>query len=163
MTDIKKVDYNLVVSMDYTLSIDGKIIDSSEGNGPLDYLHGHNNIIPGLERELLGMTIGEGKNVVVAPEDGYGEFDEEAFAEVPVSAFPEAEDLTVGSNVEMEDEDGVVMDATVTAIEDDLAYLDFNHPLADKELHFDVKIVALRAATDEELEHGHVHYEHEQD
>ena len=162
MTSKNKVDYNLVVSIKYTLKIDGVVIDSSTKRNTLDYLHGYNNIIPGLERELRGMALGENKIVVVAPQDGYGEFDPDAFTEVLLAEFPNSENLAVGTDIEMEDEDGVVMIATVNTIDDTLVKLDFNHPLAGKELHFDVTIVALRTATDVELEHGYVYHAHDE-
>ena len=82
------VQDGLVVSMDYKLTVDGEVLDSSEDAGPLQFLAGYGNIVPGLERELAGMKIGESKDVVVAPADGYGEFDEEAFMEVPRNEFP---------------------------------------------------------------------------
>jgi len=156
MINPSKVDYNLVVSIEYALIIDGVEIASSTERNTLDYLHGHNNIIPGLERELRGMAVGENKTVVVASQDGYGEFDPEAFAKVPLAEFPDPENLVIGTNHEMEDENGIVMIATVTAIDESFVKLDFNHPLAGKELHFDVKIIALRSATDKELDDGHI-------
>jgi FKBP-type peptidyl-prolyl cis-trans isomerase SlyD len=156
MTDKNTVSYNYVINIDYTLKINGKVIDSSIGFEPLIYLHGHNNIIPGLERELLGMEVGESKNIIVLPQEAYGEFDPAAFSNVPLSKFDERDNIAIGSTIEMEDEDGVVMIAEVISIEDAMVKLDFNHPLAGKELHFDVTILALRAATDDEIKHGNV-------
>ncbi len=156
MTNKNTVSYNYVIKIDYTLKINGKVIDSSVGFEPLIYLHGHNNIIPGLERGLLDMEVGESKNIIVVPQEAYGEFDPAAFSNVPLSEFDESNNLAIGSSIEMEDEDGVVMIAEVISIEDAIVKLDFNHPLAGKELHFDVTILALRAATDDELKHGNV-------
>jgi FKBP-type peptidyl-prolyl cis-trans isomerase SlyD len=82
------VQNNVVVSMEYTLHVENEEIDSSKGQDPLQFLAGHGNIISGLEREMIGMKVGESKDVVIAPADGYGEFDEEAFMDVPRSAFP---------------------------------------------------------------------------
>ena len=90
------VQNGLVVSMEYTLTVDGEVLDSSEGAGPLQFLAGHDNIVPGLEQKMIGMKIGESKDVVVSPEDGYGEFDDEAFMEVPRSEFPADMELEEG-------------------------------------------------------------------
>jgi FKBP-type peptidyl-prolyl cis-trans isomerase SlyD len=156
----EQVANNLAVSIDYKLTVDGELIDSSEGDGPLDYLHGHENIIPGLERELTGMKIGEQKNVSVAPEDGYGVVDEGALLDVPRSEFPDEVPLKVGIELEVTDEEGDMLFATIAEVGDKVVKLDTNHPLAGKTLDFDVTIVDLRQASDEEISHGHVHSGH---
>ena len=153
------VQDGLVVSMDYKLTVDGDVLDSSEDAGPLQFLAGYGNIVPGLEREMAGMKIGESKDVVVAPADGYGEFDEEAFMEVPRNEFPSDLQLEEGIELNVTDEDGQNQYARVENITDESVRLDFNHPLAGAELHFTVKVVALRDPTKEELDHGHVHEE----
>ncbi|HQX00868.1 MAG TPA: peptidylprolyl isomerase [Anaerolineales bacterium] len=153
------VQDGLVVSMDYKLTVDGEVLDSSEDAGPLQFLAGYGNIVPGLEREMAGMKIGESKDVVVAPADGYGEFDEEAFMEVPRNEFPSDLQLEEGIELNVTDEDGQNQYARVENITDESVRLDFNHPLAGAELHFTVKVVALRDPTKEELDHGHVHEE----
>lgn len=153
----KKVQAGRVVSMDYTLHVDGEKIDSSEGREPLEYLHGAGNIIPGLERELSGMAVGESKEVIVSPADGYGESDPDAYIEVPRSEFPANIPLELGLELQVQDPNGNAMYARIDAITDEVVRLDFNHPLAGKELHFSVKIVGLREPTEEELDHGHVH------
>jgi len=149
----------LVVSMEYTLSVDGEVLDSSKDAGPLQFLAGYDNIVPGLEREMVGMKIGESKDVLVLPEDGYGEFDEEAFMEVPRSEFPTDMELEEGLELNVTDEDGQHQIAFVESFNDKNVRLDFNHPLAGAELQFNVKVVALRDATKEELDHGHAHEE----
>ncbi len=159
MSNLMKVQDGCVVSMDYTLHVDGELVDTSSGRAPLEFLQGAGNIIPGLEDELYEMAVGESKKVVVAPVDGYGEFDSEAVVEVPREEFPPEIPLEVGVELQVTDESGNPMLARITAVTDDLVVLDFNHPLAGKELHFDVKIVGLRDATDEEMEHGHAHDE----
>ena len=159
MTEELKVRDNLVISMDYTLTVEDEIIDSSEDQEPLDFLQGHGNIIPGLERELYGMAIGESKSVVVSPADGYGEYSDEAFIDVPREQFPKEMKLKVGDEIQVTDEDGQIAIARVESLKEQTVRLDFNHPLAGKELHFDVTIVSLREASEEEMEHGHVHYE----
>ena len=149
----------LVVSMDYKLTVDGEVLDSSEEAGPLQFLAGYGNIVPGLEREMAGMKIGESKDVVVTPADGYGEFDDEAFMDVPRNEFPSDLKLEEGIELNVTDEDGQNQYARVENITDESVRLDFNHPLAGAELHFTVKVVALRDPTKEELDHGHVHEE----
>jgi FKBP-type peptidyl-prolyl cis-trans isomerase SlyD len=149
----------LVVSMEYTLSVDGEVLDSSKDAGPLQFLAGYDNIVPGLEREMVGMKIGESKDVLVLPEDGYGEFDEEAFMEVPRSEFPSDMELETGLELNVTDEDGQHQLAFVESFNDKTVHLDFNHPLAGAKLQFNVKVVALREATKDELDHGHAHEE----
>jgi len=146
-----------VVSMEYSLHVDGELIDSSAGQEPLEFLQGAGNIIPGLEEELYGLGVGESKNVIVAAEDGYGILDPDAFYDVPRDQFPAEIPLEVGVELQVQDEDGEPMMARIERIDDDNVRLDFNHPLAGKELVFEIKIVGLREATDEEMEHGHVH------
>ncbi len=146
-----------VVSMEYTLHVDGEMIDSSAGHEPLEFLQGAGNIIPGLEDELYGLEVGEAKNVIVAAEDGYGILDPDAFIDVPREQFPAEIPLEIGVELQVQDEDGQPMLARIDRVDDDNVRLDFNHPLAGKELVFDVKIVALREASEEEMEHGHVH------
>jgi FKBP-type peptidyl-prolyl cis-trans isomerase SlyD len=146
-----------VVSMEYTLRVDGNVVDSSVGGDPLEYLHGTGNIIPGLERELEGMSVGESKSVVVAPADGYGELDEEAFLEAPSSEFPSDMPLKPGVEMELTGPEGHPMYARIERLEGENVVLNMNHPLAGAELHFEVKVIGVRDPTDEELEHGHAH------
>lgn len=163
MTDkeITKVADDLVVAIDYSLTVDGELIDTSEGEGPLEYLHGHANIIPGLEKELDGMSVGESKKVEVSPEEGYGELDDEAILEIPREEFPENVPLQPGIELEITDDEGDTMFAQIVEVGDENILLDTNHPLAGKTLHFDVTVTGLRAATESELEHGHVHFGHD--
>jgi len=160
MSDDLKVQDGQVVSMEYTLRVDGEVLDSSAGHGPLEFLQGAGNIIPGLEQELYGMALGESKKVIVQPEDGYGEFDPQAFVDVPRDQFPSDIPMEEGVEIQVTDESGQPMSARIDFVSDDSVRLDFNHPLAGKELHFDMKIVSMRDATDEENEHGHVHDGH---
>lgn len=156
---IEKVEDGVVVSMEYKLTVDGQVLDSSDEAGPLQFLAGYGNIIPGLENEMMGMKIGDSKEVTVQPADGYGEFDEEAFMEVPRAEFPTDMKLEEGLELHVTDEEGDHRAAYVTSFDDKTVKLDFNHPLAGAELNFYVKVVALRKPTDEELDHGHVHEE----
>lgn len=153
------VQDGVVVSMDYKLTVDGEVLDSSDQGGPLQFLAGYGNIIPGLEREMMGMKIGDSKDVTVKPEDGYGEFDDDAFMDVPRGEFPADLKLEEGMELHVTDEDGQHQAAYVAKYDDKTVQLDFNHPLAGAELHFSVKVVSLRDPTEEELDHGHVHEE----
>lgn len=151
------VQNNLVVSMEYTLHVDQEEIDSSKGQDPLQFLVGHGNIISGLEREMIGMKVGESKDVVVLPAEGYGKFDENAFMNVPRNEFPSDLPVEEGAELTVRDDAGQSRYARIDAIDGDTVTLNFNHPLAGDELHFNVKVVGLREPTAEELEHGHVH------
>jgi FKBP-type peptidyl-prolyl cis-trans isomerase SlyD len=157
-----RITDNVVVSMMYTLKVDGEILDSCEENDPLLYLHGHENIIPGLERELAGLTIGATKDVTVKPQDGYGEFKPDAFKEIPRSEFPKDFPLEIGVELEFDEEDEENEEnepyfGTIVSVDDASVRVDLNHPLSGKDLNFQVKIVDLRYPTEDELCHGHVH------
>lgn len=147
---------NKVVSMNYTLTDDkGEVLDSSEGE-PLEYLQGHGNIIPGLEKALTGLKTGDKKKIMVSPADGYGVYDPELKLTLEKKQFGRQKPET-GMTLELHSDDGHVMQATITSIEGDTVHLDANHPLAGKTLHFDVEISGVRDATKDELEHGHPH------
>lgn len=154
-----EVTDDVVVIIDYTLTVEGQVVDSTEGDEPLQFLQGHQNIIPGLERELSGMKIGDNKQVVVQPTEAYGDIDPENVIEVPRSEFPSEIPLETGIELEVKNADGEVLSAVIADVTPNSVKLDFNHPLAGKQLTFDVTIVDLRSATDEELAHGHVHFE----
>lgn len=155
--DKDSVQDGVVVSMEYTLRVDGEVIDSSEGQEALQFLVGHGNIISGLEREMVGMKVGDSKDVIIAPADGYGEYDDEAFIDVPRGEFPKDMPVEEGLELSVRDDEGQSRYARIDSVEADTVRLNFNHPLAGDELHFNVKVVALREPTGEELEHGHVH------
>ncbi|MCI7044058.1 FKBP-type peptidyl-prolyl cis-trans isomerase [Candidatus Avelusimicrobium faecicola] len=124
---------------DYTLTVDGKVADTSAGRGPLEYTHGAGMIIPGLEKELLGMKVGDKKTVTVKPEEGYGLVLQEAIKRVPKEAISNANELKVGDMVGASN-GGHTFRAVVKEIGEKEITLDFNHPLAGKELVFDVEI-----------------------
>ena len=153
----EQVAKDVVVSIEYTLEVDGEVVDYSDKEEPLEYIQGHDQIIPGLESALAGMVVGDSKNVSVAAPDAYGEVDAEAVIEVGRTDFPEEVPMEIGTQVQVRNTDGHVLDARIAKIEGDKVTLDFNHPLAGKDLLFKVTILALRNATEEELEHGHVH------
>ena len=146
-----------VVHIHYTLKDDaGEVLDSSAGKEPLAYLHGASNIIPGLESALEGKTVGDKFTADVAPEDGYGVRNEALVQTVSRSAFPNDAQVQLGVQFHVQTSAGVRL-ATVTKIVDDQVTLDMNHPLADVTLHFDVEVMDVQTATEEELAHGHVH------
>jgi len=151
------IKQNQVVSIHYTLTDDaGEVIDSSAGGEPLAYLHGHGNLVPGLERELAGRNAGDRLQVKIAPADGYGEYDRELVQRVPRRSLKGIANVRVGMQLQAQTRQGT-RPVTVTAVSGDMVTLDGNHPLAGKSLNFEVEITAVRAATEEELAHGHVH------
>lgn len=156
-SELNQVADDVVVTMDYTLTVEGEIVDSSEEDGPIQFLHGHGNIISGLEAHLGGLALGESLQVTVAAEDAYGEFDPEQIVDVPISEFPEEICIEPEVELEMKDTKGNQLFARIVSVGKSRVKLDFNHPLAGKELTFDVTIIGLRLPTSEELEHGHVH------
>jgi FKBP-type peptidyl-prolyl cis-trans isomerase SlyD len=152
-----EIGEDTVGTLDYTLTVEGEILDTSKGANPIQFIQGQQQIIPGLEKELYGMAVGETKEVVIPPQDAYGEVDPANYAEVPKQEFPSEIPLQPGIELELTDETGQRMGARIETIQEDVVRLDFNHPLAGKSLHFEVEVVDLRSATAEELEHGHVH------
>jgi FKBP-type peptidyl-prolyl cis-trans isomerase SlyD len=154
-----KAAQGTVVSMHYTLTDDsGEVLDSSHGGNPLNYLHGHSNIIPGLEKALEGVSSGHKSKVTVVPAEAYGEKNPEAIFEAPREHFPPDMKLEVGARVSADGPNGPITFTVVKQTETG-AVLDANHPLAGRTLHFDVEITEVRTATKEEIEHGHVHGE----
>ena len=153
-----KIANDTVASLDYRLHLgDGKLVDESEPGDPLVYLHGHDEIVPGLERALEGKKAGDRLEVVVKPEDGYGEYDPDSVEEVPRTDLPPDLELVAGETITGTDPDGDEMDFLIKEVKKDTVVLDFNDPMAGKTLHFDVTVREVRAATAEELEHGHAH------
>ena len=148
----------LVVSMHYKLTDDnGNLLDSSDESKPLTYLHGAGNIIPGLEKALIGKTAGSTCQVSVEPADGYGEFRQELIQTVDRSAFQGVETVEEGMAFQAQTQEGAMQHIIIKKVEGDQVTIDANHPLAGKLLNFDIEIVAVREANAEELAHGHVH------
>ena len=146
-----------VVTFNYTLKDDaGEVIDSSSPGEPLAYLHGHGNLVPGLERELEGKSTGEKLTVKVAPADGYGELSKDLIQKVPRRSLKGIAKITVGMRLHAQTDQGPRA-VTVKAVTGDMVTIDGNHPLAGKNLNFDIDLVDVRDATEEELAHGHVH------
>ena len=135
----------------------GEVLDASEGSEPLVYIHGVKNIIPGLEAALEGKKVGDEVNVEVAPADAYGEYHEEMVQDIPADAFEGVDNIEPGMAFHAESPDGNPIQIIVTGVEGDMVSVDGNHPLAGKDLVFDVKVLEIRDATEDELEHGHVH------
>ncbi|MGZ3457258.1 MAG: FKBP-type peptidyl-prolyl cis-trans isomerase [Archangium sp.] len=153
-----KVSKDSVVALEYRLHLgDGAVIDESEPGKPLAYMHGRGQIVPGLEGQLEGMAAGESKKVVVPPSQGYGEHDPRGLQEVPRTMFQGAPKLEAGMSITAQTADGDVIPITIREVKGDTVVVDLNHPLAGKTLHFDVTVREVRAATDEEKEHGHAH------
>ena len=159
-----KIDSGMVVTLEYTLKDDdGEVLDASGGAEPLVYLHGADNIVAGLENALVGKTVGDKLAVAVTPEDGYGPRDEAGVQEVPRKAFEEGADVEVGALFMTEDDSGNPIPFWITAAGEKTVVVDLNHPLAGETLHFDVEVVGLREALEEELTHGHPHDDGEHD
>jgi FKBP-type peptidyl-prolyl cis-trans isomerase SlyD len=155
---VSTIAENFVVSLHYQLHDDnGEELDSSEGQEPLLYLHGAGNIVPGLEKVLEGKKVGDKLKVVVEPEDGYGEYDDEAVQLVPRDKFPENAQLEAGMEIVAVNEDDEEVPVLIAEVNEKEVTLDFNHPLAGVRLHFEVEVVAIRKATEEEITHGHPH------
>ncbi|MCX6134448.1 MAG: peptidylprolyl isomerase [Ignavibacteriales bacterium] len=151
------IQKNSVVTINYTLKDDtGGLIESSEGQEPLTYLHGQGNIIPGLEASLEGKSAGESINVSIPPEDAYGIWEESKILIIPKAQFSGVEEIQVGMEFSVHSNVGEKI-VTVTKVEDETVTVDANHPLAGKTLNFDVIVVGVREANSDELDHGHAH------
>ena len=154
-----KVAQNAVVVIDYTLKDNaGEVIDSSEGAGPLAYLHGAGNIVEGLEEALEGQEAGDEVHASIEPAKANGERHEDMKQDVPKELFGGVENIEQGMQFQSETEQGPVL-VTVVQVTDEMVTVDGNHPLAGVHLNFDVTVREVREATAEELEHGHVHGE----
>ena len=132
-------------------------MDSSGDGEGLSYLHGHQNIVPGLESALTGKAVGDTVNAEVAPQEAYGERREELVFTVPRDRLPQDEELSLGMQFRAQAEEGQEVVVTLVNIEDDTVTMDGNHPLAGQTLFFDVAVTDIRDATADELDHGHAH------
>ncbi len=153
-----------VVSFHYEVcdSASDEVIDSSKGGEPMTYLHGARNIIPGLEQALEGKSVGDDVDVVIEPADAYGERSEDRVQQVPRQAFDDIEKIEAGMNVTASTDQGQIT-LLVTEVGEEFVTVDANHPLAGKSLKFSVSIEAVRDASEQEIEHGHVHGPHGHD
>jgi len=151
------IKQNSVVTFHYTLKDDsGEVIDSSSGSEPLAYLHGHGQIVGGLERELEGRAVGDKLSVKVAAADGYGEYNKELVQKVPRRSLKGIANISVGMRLHAQTAAGARA-VVVTHVAGDMVTLDGNHPLAGQNLNFDIEVTDVREPTEEELSHGHVH------
>lgn len=149
-----------VIAIDYTLTNEaGEVLDSSEGSEPLVYLHGAGNIIAGLENALVGKAVGDELEVSIEPADAYGEYSAELITNIGREMFEGVEQLEVGMQFHASAPDGGMQIVTIRDIEGDQVTIDGNHPLAGQQLNFKVKVASVRAASEEEIAHGHVHGE----
>ncbi len=156
---------NKVVSLNYRLrknNENGELVEETFGAEPMVFLYGTGSMIPKFEAELNGKKVGDTTNFGIAAAEAYGERDEKALVSLPIDIFKvdgaiDMEMIKVGNVLPMQDNEGNRMDGTVTDVTETEVKMDFNHPLAGQDLHFEVEIVDIRDATKEELEHGHVH------
>ena len=156
-----KISQGKTVQIDYTLKNDaGDVLDSSEGRQPLAYLHGAGNIIPGLETALEGKETGDTLSVSIPPEQGYGERKDEMVMTADPAQFPNPDMVQLGARFQIQTDQGRYL-ATVVGVTSDAVKLDLNHPLAGETLHFDVEVMDVQEASEEEIAHGHVHSGHE--
>ena len=156
---------DMVVSLEYKLTVDDEEVDYSEEGEPLEFIQGHAEIIPGLENQLYGMAIGDSKQIDVKSDEAYGKLDPTAYMDVHRKEFPAEIPLDIGTVLQVKDTDGDVINAQINQVTSESIQLNFNHPLAGKDLQFQVTVTDLRLATSEEIEHGHVHgddYEEEE-
>lgn len=152
---------NKVVTIHYTLKDEsGNLLDSTQGTSPFSFLTGHDQVIPKLEEEIETMLIGGKKNILISAEDAYGEYRDDLVHQINKENFPPDVELEVGMQFVTSAPDGTQMPFAIKQIDGDLVTIDFNHPLAGKNLEFEVELVDVRDATEEELSHGHVHGPH---
>ena len=142
MSGNKSIENGDEVSLNFDLLVDGELISSSQEDGVLTFTVGQGQIIPGLEASLLGLKLGDEFDVIIPPEEGYGEYLEEAFEAIDKSAF--GDEIEVGEDYYFEDEDGEVIVVTIAKVEGDEVIVDYNHPLAGKTLHFKGSIAEIQ-------------------
>ena len=144
---------NQIVSIEYEVKDNGTVVDSNVGAEPLVFMFGKGQIIPGLENGLSGYNVGDKGDILVAPEDAYGEYNDEAVQEVPKDQFSGI-DLSVGMTLYGQSEDGGTVQVIVKEIKDESVVIDYNHPLAGKSLMFTVTLNSVREATPDEILSG---------
>ena len=157
MSENLTVGKDVVVGLAYTLYVENAVEDSASTADPLEYIHGHGNLISGLEKALEGMKVGDKKQVTVEPEDAYGEYDPEQVVELDRSLFPAEFPIEKGRLVPLEDDQGNHIHSYILDWNDDTVTVDLNSPMAGKTLVFDCEIVSLRPGTEEEIEAGSIY------
>ncbi|MCA9490308.1 MAG: peptidylprolyl isomerase [Myxococcales bacterium] len=153
----EQVENGKVVLMHYALKTDDKVVESTFGGSPMAYLHGHGNLVPGLETALSGREVGARLEIRVEPAQGFGEKQGKGAMPVPRKEFPKKMKLQVGMPIEIKDSAGTPVKVWVTKVQGSQVWIDLDHPLAGKELTFDVEILGIRDPMPSELEHGHAH------
>ncbi|MGB4594738.1 MAG: FKBP-type peptidyl-prolyl cis-trans isomerase [Anaerolineaceae bacterium] len=148
--EITTVQDNAVVQIAYNLTVDGEEVESNT----LEYLHGHGNIISGLETPMTGMQLGESREVIAKAQDAYGEFDPEQVIQVNRTAFPADFEIKLNETMRLRDSSGHLFEAVASAIGEDFVELNMNHPMAGKDLFFNVTILSIRPATEDEIAAG---------
>jgi len=153
-----------VVSISYELRLEpnGPIVDEATKDSPFDFLCGHGNLLDKFEEHLFGLEIGRTFQFILSPEEGYGEYEQEAIITMPKENFvidgQDASDMIViGNVIPLQDQNGQPFQGKITAIEGDAVTIDMNHPFAGKHLHFTGAVLAIRDAHASELQHGHIH------
>lgn len=158
MQETLKVRDGHVVEIHYTLTNDaGEVIDTSENSAPLPYIQGKRNIVPGLESKMIGRMIGEKFTAKVSPEEGYGVRHDAMVQSVPKEHFESPADIQLGAHFQVQTREGEVIIVRVVEVTDTTVVLDGNHPLAGANLNFQIEVVSIREATEEELKKGHLH------
>ena len=157
-----KVGKHAVPSVTYSLEVAGEVVDQADEANPLVFIAGVGMMIPGFEAKLEGMSTGDSFDFEIASEEGYGPRDETAIVPLPIDTFKvegkiDTEVVQVGAMMPMQDQNGNPLYGMILEMDEETVKMDFNHPLAGKDLHFTGKVVDVREATEEELEHGHVH------
>lgn len=145
---------DMVGTIAYTLTVDGNVVEVISRDEAIEYLHGAENLVPGLEAALEGKKAGDSFAITIVPEDGYGEYDPEDVDVINRSEFEDFGAIEVGTEIEMVDDEGDIYEAVVVEVTDTTVKLDFNAPLAGKTLHYEVEIIEVREATDEEVDLG---------
>lgn len=157
-TTARSIGKNSVVTINYTVrDRNGRVLETTEGTDPIEYLHGHRNVVRGLENAIDGRQVGYRQTVTLPPSEAYGDYDATLVMKLPRSAFEGEDELEVGAIVELEGDEGEVVLGRVQAVDKKKIVVDANHPLAGQDLIFDFEVLACRAATLDEIEHGHVH------
>lgn len=156
------VSKNKVVSISYELKVDGDLIDAAQAENPLVFLYGHGQLLPLFEDNIKDLSEGDSFEFMIPGKDGYGEVNDQAIVELPKEIFVidgelQNDLLVIGNRIPMRDSEGNALDGTVVKVTDNSVVMDFNHPLAGKDLYFTGKVEAIREATAEEISHGHVH------
>ena len=155
------IDKNTVVSLTYQLKVNDELLDQADASKPLVFLWGVGQTIPGFESQLEGKKVGDTYDIQVSSDQGYGDINPQMIIELPMSTFmidgKLIDDLQVGAVIPLQDQQGNALQGKVLEIGEQTAKLDFNHPLAGKDLHFTGEILDLREATSDEIDHGHVH------